>query len=64
LTLQAQTEPDVDQLYWFADKQFIARATPRQPILWTPAPGAHWLTAVDDAGRADTEKVEVQSTIP
>jgi penicillin-binding protein 1C len=64
LTLQAQTEVDVEQVYWFADKQFIGRAAPRDPIAWTPGPGSYWLTVVDDAGRADSEKVEVESRIP
>jgi len=51
VTLQAQTEADVEQIYWFADKQFIGRAAPREALTWTPGPGTHWLTAVDDAGR-------------
>jgi penicillin-binding protein 1C len=63
VTLQAQTEADVEQIYWFADKQFIGRAAPREPLTWTPGPGAHWLTAVDDAGRANSEKVEVEGGI-
>jgi membrane carboxypeptidase/penicillin-binding protein PbpC len=64
LTLEAQTEADVEQVYWFADRQFIGRASPRDPIEWTPGPGSYWLTAVDDAGRAGSEKVEVERTIP
>ena len=64
LTLQAQTEADVEQIYWFAGKQFIGRTAPRDPLPWTPAPGTYALTAVDDAGRADTEKVEIESRLP
>jgi penicillin-binding protein 1C len=64
LTLQAQTEADVEQVYWFADRQFIGRGARRDPIEWTPGPGSYWLTAVDDAGRADSEKVDVESSIP
>jgi penicillin-binding protein 1C len=64
LTLEAQTEADVEHVYWFADKQFIGRAGPREPIAWKPGPGTYCLTAVDDAGRADSEKVEVESRIP
>ena len=63
VTLQAQTEMDVEQVYWFADKQFIGRAAPRQSLAWTPGPGTYWLTAVDDAGRAGSEKVEVESSV-
>jgi penicillin-binding protein 1C len=63
VTLEAHTEADVEQVYWFADKQFIGRAGPREPVAWTPGPGTYWLTAVDDAGRAGSEKVEVESRI-
>jgi len=63
LTLQARTEADVEEVYWFADKQFIGRAAPREPVAWTPGPGTYCLTAIDDAGRAGSEKVEVESSI-
>jgi penicillin-binding protein 1C len=63
VTLQAQTETDVEQVYWFAGKQFIGRATPRESLAWTPGPGSYWLTAIDDAGRAASEKVEVESSV-
>jgi penicillin-binding protein 1C len=61
--LQARTETGVEQIYWFADKQFIGKSTPRDPLPWAPAPGTHSLTAVDDAGRADTEKVVIETRI-
>jgi len=64
LSLKAQTETDVAELYWFADKQFIGRAAPDDTIEWNAAPGSYCLTAVDDAGRADSEKVEVETSIP
>ncbi len=63
VTLQAQTEMDVEQVYWFADKQFIGRAAPHEAVAWTPGPGTYWLTAVDDAGRAGSEKVQVESSV-
>jgi penicillin-binding protein 1C len=63
LTLQAQTETDVEQVYWFADKQFIGRAAPRESLAWAPGPGTYWLTAVDDAGRAGSEKVQVEARV-
>jgi penicillin-binding protein 1C len=64
LTLQARTETDVEQIYWFADKQFIGRAAPRNPVAWNPAPGSYCLTAVDDEGRADSENVEIECRLP
>ena len=63
LMLQAKTETDVTQVYWFADKQFIGRGAPRESLPWTPKPGSYWLTAVDDAGRAGSEKIIVESRV-
>ncbi|HEX4083788.1 MAG TPA: penicillin-binding protein 1C [Chthoniobacteraceae bacterium] len=63
VTLKAETEAGVDQLYWFAGRQFIGKAAPREALAWTPAPGTYSLTAVDDAGRAGTEQVQVESRI-
>ena len=60
-SLQAQTEVDVEQVYRSAGRQFIGRASPREALAWTPGPGTYWLTAVDDAGRAGTEKVDIES---
>ena len=63
LVLQAQTETDVEQVYWFADRQFIGRAAARESVTWKPKPGTYWLTAVDDAGRAGSEKVHIEGRI-
>jgi penicillin-binding protein 1C len=64
VALQAQTDSDVEQVYWFAGRQFIGRAAPRDPVAWNPAPGIYCLTAVDDAGRAESEKVDIESRFP
>ena len=63
IALRVQTDTDVDQVYWFADKQFIGRASPREPVAWVPGPGTYWLTAVDDSGRAESEIVKVESRV-
>lgn len=63
ITLQAQTQSDVDQVYWFAGKQFIGHTSPHTALTWSPCPGAYCLTVVDDAGRAASESVQVRTAI-
>jgi len=63
ITLKAQTETDVDQVYWFAGKQFIGKAAPHESLAWVPGRGNYSLTAVDDAGRAGSEDVRVESRV-
>ena len=64
ITLQAQTDADVEQVYWFAGRQFIGRTTPHDLLVWSPPPGSYSLTAIDDSGRAASEKVEIESRMP
>lgn len=61
IALQAQTEPDVAKLYWFAGKTFLGAASPRGALHWHPMPGVHHLTALDDRGRSSTCKVTLQA---
>ena len=61
IALQAQTEPDVAKLYWFAGKTFLGAASPREALHWRPEAGVHHLTALDDRGRSSTCKVTLQS---
>ncbi len=61
IALQAQTEPDVAKLYWFAGKTFLGSTSPREPLHWRPTPGEYHLTALDDRGRASTARVTLQA---
>ena len=61
IALRAHTEPDVAKLYWFAGQAFLGAAAPREALHWHPAPGMHYLTALDDRGRSSTCKVTLQT---
>jgi hypothetical protein len=52
IPLQAKTDADVGEIYWFAGRKFIGNARPREVFLWNPSAGDYELTALDDHGRA------------
>jgi membrane carboxypeptidase/penicillin-binding protein PbpC len=58
--LQARTDADVREIYWFAGKTFITRTNPQDVISWKPAPGSYELTALDDHGRSSSATITVQ----
>lgn len=58
LPAEAQEVPvdadaETEQLAWFVDGHFVLRQPADRRFWWTPEPGTHRLTAVDDAGKAD-----------
>ena len=61
LTLKAETDADVAQLYWFAGKQFLGISRPASPLTWCPSAGRYTVTALDDHGRSDSISMTVQS---
>ncbi len=58
--LRAQTDGDVHDVYWFADRAFLGKAPPNESISWKPKQGIYELTALDDRGRSGTCKVIVR----
>lgn len=60
IALQARTDADVREIYWFAGNTFIAKTSPQDVISWKPAPGSYELTALDDHGRSRSAAVTVQ----
>ncbi|HEY3662432.1 MAG TPA: penicillin-binding protein 1C [Chthoniobacterales bacterium] len=54
LSLQAETEPDVKQIYWFADHVFLGTSRRGAPLSWQPKAGSYKVIALDDHGRSDT----------
>jgi len=61
LTLKAETDADVAQLYWFAGKQFLGISRRQEPLGWRPSAGIYTVTALDDHGRSDSIAVTIQS---
>ena len=58
--LRAQTDGDVRDIYWFADRAFLGKAAPNEAISWKPRQGSYEVTALDDRGRSGTCKVIVR----
>jgi penicillin-binding protein 1C len=54
LSLQAETEPDVAKIYWFADRAFLGTSDRGAPLSWQPKPGNYKVIALDDHGRSDS----------
>jgi len=62
LSLQAETEPDVAKVYWFADRAFLGTSDHGTPLSWQPKPGSYKVIAMDDHGRSDSRAVTFTST--
>jgi penicillin-binding protein 1C len=58
--LRAKTESDVREIFWFAGKQFVGKATPNEVLEWNAAAGDYEITALDDHGRAGSCSVTVR----
>jgi penicillin-binding protein 1C len=60
IPLRAKVEADVREIYWFAGKTFIGKATPAEIVSWKSTPGRYELTALDDQGRSGSCTVVVR----
>ena len=58
LALQAVTDGDAAEVFWFADRAFIGKAARGETLFWKP-PGAgrYTVRAVDDQGRSNARQV-------
>ncbi len=60
VNLQAVTDGDAREVFWFADQTFIGRAKSGAALAWKPTvAGNYLLRAVDDQGRADSRELTV-----
>lgn len=58
--LQASTDADAAQVFWFVDERFVGTAQPGATLQWMPrGPGRFVVRAVDDQGRANARELEV-----
>ena len=61
LALQAVTDGDAAEVFWFADQQFLGKAKRGSTLFWRPSsPGAYTVRVVDDHGRSDARAVGVE----
>ncbi len=59
IVLQAASDADAKELFWFADNIFIGRSEPNESLVWTPQPGAYEISVLDSTGRSDTIEINV-----
>jgi penicillin-binding protein 1C len=59
IPLQAVTDADSRQVYWFVNKKFLGKSKPADPLFWTPEPGNFVLRVVDDQGRSDVRDIKI-----
>lgn len=60
IALNAVSDGDVRETFWFIDNAFVGRGRPRESLFWTARPGRHLVRVVDDQGRSDSRDLQVQ----
>ena len=63
IPLTATVDPDVDQIFWFVNDQYVGSSINKQAFLWHANPGTFQVRAVDDSGRGASQHFVV-SQIP
>ncbi|MDR0466041.1 MAG: penicillin-binding protein 1C [Deltaproteobacteria bacterium] len=61
LALTAGADAESGALFWFADKEFLGRCAPEEPLLWQARAGLHRLRVVDDKGRSHSRTVLIEA---
>lgn len=59
LPLEAATDADVNEIYWYVNDQFVGRSTPQATQFWSLQPGTFQIGVVDDKGRSSSRKVKI-----
>jgi penicillin-binding protein 1C len=60
IVLLASADQDSDELFWFANANFLGRAKPNERLLWTPQSGLWNLAVVDSRGMSAGISVKVE----
>lgn len=61
ISLNANVDGDVKQLYWFIDNQFIGHSPQNESIDWVPTrSGLFKILVVDDLGRSDSREIKIE----
>ncbi len=63
IPLDAGVDADAGAVFWFVKDAFLGRSVPGEPLIWRPSGGVYELRAVDNLGRAATQRVVVR-TLP
>jgi membrane carboxypeptidase/penicillin-binding protein PbpC len=63
IVLLASADQDNDELFWFANANFLGRAKPNERLLWTPQSGLWNLAVVDSWGISAGISVKVEKIV-
>ncbi|MBI4223373.1 MAG: penicillin-binding protein 1C, partial [Deltaproteobacteria bacterium] len=61
LSLMAVADADVRGIHWFINEGYLGTSPGQEPFYWKMHPGNFILRAVDDHGRSDAAKIEVEA---
>jgi penicillin-binding protein 1C len=60
LELQAQTDPEVQLVYWYINDRFLRQAQPNEKVFFEPEAGKVKISCADDKGRSADIEIEVK----
>jgi penicillin-binding protein 1C len=60
LSLLAEETGLETPLCWFANRSFLGRSTPGEPLDWWPRPGTYEITVVDERGGSTSTEIRVE----
>jgi len=63
MVLLASADQDADELFWFANAQFLGRARPGERFVWTPQPGTWDIAVVDKLGRSSGIRITIEASV-
>lgn len=61
ISLAAVSDADVQELCWFANKQYLGKVSRDKSLFWEPKPGIYVVRVVDDYGRSDSISITVHA---
>ena len=62
MVLLASADQDANELFWFANAQFLGRVRPGERFVWTPESGIWNLSVVDSLGRSSGIRVNIETS--
>lgn len=60
IAFSAITDADVKTLYWFINESYLGKTAAGVPYYWLSRPGTYNVRVIDDHGRADLRKLNVE----
>jgi penicillin-binding protein 1C len=62
ISLSANTDGDVQYLHWFINNEYLGKTTHDKPLFWKIRQGHFVVRTVDEQGRSDSKRFNVESS--